>query len=378
MKIKKTIFLISTVLLISAIFVLLLFLNYKDKANYQFNSFSRLFLEDPPIDLLGTLDVKVNSFYIAGANSEYIYFGNVKVPSVVLVTNTFLADTQYVRITIDNQENFKYRSIGLKVDSPYFFLFEGTIPIILRGEIANWHGSPTIQQKHGFIESLPISGSSFIIRKIEGEPSENRLGKTMNWPPYSKITSHLLENQLDGVFSTDGMLHVSKKLGWLVYVYYYRNQFIVADTSLNLVYRGNTIDTVSHAKIKLGEVKSDNKITLSSPPLVVNKKSSVSNKWLFINSNLLARNENEEMFEKSSVIDVYNLKDNKYEFSFYLPAYKDKKVREFKVFGNRMIALYDHYVLQFRLNSKYFSSDNQQTAETDSNTILKQVYFQSI
>ena len=351
MKAKRIIILICSITFISVVFIFFLYWNSTKKTNHQFNSFSRLFLPDSQIQLLGNLDINVNSFYIAGVSATNIYLGNFKAPSVVLIANTFLTDTQYVRITIDKQESFKYRSIRLEVDSPYFYLFEGTIPMVLRGEITKWHGNPIIQEGNGFTESLSVSRSSFAFRKIEGQPLETRLGKQMIWPPYSKIATHLLEKQLDGVFCTDGMLHFVKDLGWLVYVYFYRNQFICADTSLNLLYRGNTIDTISQAKIKLGEVKSESAIRLSSPPLMVNKKSAVSGKWLFINSNLLAENEDTKVFEKSSVIDVYNLKDNRYEFSFYLPEFKGLKMREFKVFDNSLIVLYDHYILKYKLMS---------------------------
>ena len=68
---------------------------------------------------------------------------------------------------------------------------------------------------------------------------------------------------------------------------------------------------------------------------------------------MLAKNEDEKKFENSSVIDTYNLRDGQYQFSFYLPKHNEKKMREFKVSGDMLIALYDHYVLKYQFDPKH-------------------------
>jgi hypothetical protein len=125
------------------------------------------------------------------------------------------------------------------------------------------------------------------------------------------------------------------------------------DTNLNLQYRGKTIDTVSKAKIKVARVSSDNSLTMAAPPLTVNANSCVSHNWLFVHSNLQAKNENAEMFNAASVIDVYNLNNGVYKCSFYIPDYGNKKIRDFWVSGNNLFALNDHYLTTYSLNLKY-------------------------
>jgi hypothetical protein len=69
---------------------------------------------------------------------------------------------------------------------------------------------------------------------------------------------------------------------------------------------------------------------LAEPPPIVNKKSTVSEKYLFINSGLKANNEEKELFSEYSVIDVYSVEDGKYQFSFYLPKHRGIKTNKFQ------------------------------------------------
>lgn len=364
MKLKTTILMLIGVLIFSIGIVVYSFLYNSDKANYQHTSFNRNFLHDA-IQLTSQLDIQYNSYYLAGATQENIYFGNVTAPWKMLMTNTMLSDSQHVKLQTEGQDDFTFHSIYVTVDSPYFYLVEGSIPAIFKGNIVDWYGYRHTYGNAPFLESKPINETSFVMRTISSRSKEFTLGKQMNFHPYVKLAPGLLEKQIDGSFCTDGMLHFNKELGMLVYVYYYRNQFICADTSLNLLYRGNTIDTISQAKITVAKIKSDSTITLSSPPLTVNNKSCVSGNWLFINSNILAKNEGVKDFEHSSVIDVYNLKDGQYQFSFYLPEHKGKKVREFKVYDYMLIAMYDHYVLKYQLDPHYFTGGSDTTAEVN-------------
>lgn len=355
MKKKTSIFILSTILFFSVTTIFVLFQYSSQKQSHQYNSFLRKF-PPTPIHISHTLDVKTNSYYIAGGDTNNLYFGNVLAPWHLLKTNLKLADTQHVVLNIKDQEELKFKSIRVTVDSPYFYFADGTIPAIFRGMTTDWIANLNMLQNSAyFLESVALNNTSFAIRTMSSLSNEITLGKISNDSPYVKLLPNLLEKQLDGKFCVEGVMHYSKHLAWLVYVYRYRNQFICADTSLNLIYRGNTIDTISQAKIKVAEIKSDNSFTMSAPPLKVNNMSSVSGNWLFINSNLLAKNEDKKSFEEASVIDVYNLKDGQYHASFYLPQHNKQKMREFRILDNTLIALHDRYILQYHIDPKYFN-----------------------
>jgi hypothetical protein len=111
------------------------------------------------------------------------------------------------------------------------------------------------------------------------------------------------------------------------------------DSSLNIKFRAHTIDTIQTAQIKIGEIETSNQITLSAPPLFVNRQSCAYNSQLFINSRLKSDNETIKAFRENDVIDVYSLTKGQYLRSFYLPLQNSESLREFRVVGNKIILL---------------------------------------
>ena len=348
---QKTIILVLTASFISIFTIFILFINSNTfDRRYEHNSFNRSFHSDP-MDLSGNLDLKYNSYYLAGTTTNHIYLGNSTAPTHLLIADISLKDIQRVQLKL---ERFLYKSILVKVDSPYFYLMDGTIPFIYKGNVNDWYGNRYMHDTTFFLEAIPISNHSFALRAMTTESNENVLAKKTMSPSHLKYSTNILEKQIDGIFCTDGMLHYDKYSSNLVYMYFYRNQFMCIDTSLNLLYKANTIDTISQAQIKVANIRSEERITMASPPLLVNRASCVSNGWLFINSNLLAKNEDKKAFDQAAVIDVYNLQEGRYKFSFYIPDYKEKRVRSFEVSDYTLITLYDHYILTYKLNKQLF------------------------
>ena len=315
------------------------------------NNFSRLFpphfLNNPKM-----MDVKYNSYYIAGLTPSHIYLGNNTAPSYMLITNYSLTDSNALRLRIpDNGERIVQPALQLSVDSPSIYLSDGNSSAVLYSTLPSLnlslHKPDSINNFNKFI-GLPTN--SYLVRTYDTSFKRNVLIKEFIYSKQIIRSSNILEKQIDGFFCTDGMINYSAELGWIVYVYYYRNQFICTDANLNILYRGKTIDTIEHAKIRVASIESENSTTLSAPPLTVNKKSCVSGNWLFINSGLLSSNEDAKAFNNSSVIDMYSLKDGRYHFSFYLPDLNRKKINHFKVYHNTLIAIYDHFLMTFTLN----------------------------
>jgi hypothetical protein len=203
----------------------------------------------------------------------------------------------------------------------------------------------------------PISRNSYVFKSYDTGRHQSELFKIVEDSNVVRPEVPLLERQLDGHFCTDGKLLFSSASHRLVYVYYYRNQYICFDTSLNLLYRGRTIDTNTVAKINLDTVKINNNqqtVIFKSPPLSVNKNSCLYDNRLFIQSLLPASNEDATLLREISAIDVYDLYKRKYRFSFYIPDFKGNKPRQFQVYGNGVAVLYDRYLAIFSLNPDVF------------------------
>jgi hypothetical protein len=318
------------------------------KANSRPNGFIRLF---PPhrTTPVKILDLQYDSYYFAGGTGQHVYVGNYSVPARVLVVNHALTDTQQLQLALVDRNKLVRVSSVLTVDSPDIYMLEGQTPTLLYGTLPSGLLHRVPDSIH-FIASQPLSPTSFVIRVFSDRLQQNILAKQVSEAPAVRPAPEVLEKQLDGLFCTDGMLYYERDPARLVYTYFYRNQFICLDTNLKVLNRYRTIDTNSHVQISVSALPSKGASTISAPPVTVNRKSCIAGDRLYVNSGLLANNEDKKTFDRWSVIDVYSLTNGKYEFSFYLPDYQDKKMRSFRVFDHTLVALYDHYLYSFRLN----------------------------
>jgi hypothetical protein len=355
MTIRKKLMLIGGLFAFSLLSVSVLFIFSREPGSDQ-NGFRRHIREL----VLGTpkvLDIQYNSYYVAGVSADQIYLGNITAPLLLLAVDTGLTNAN--ERTIGVKEDARLRATQLRIDSSYFHMIDLMSYEFYRGSLVDLKAKRYMYDSVFFAEAVPVSSSSVAIRTLANDGKEYSLARETKYAPHLTYVPGLLEKQVDGLFCTDGMLHYDRATRQLVYLYYYRNQFICTDTSLNLIYRANTIDTTSRAKIEVVEIASEKSLTLGSPPLIVNKKSCVSGGWLFVNSNLMANNEDEERFNDASVIDVYSLHDGSYRISFYLPNFENQKIKGFMVHDNRLIAVYSHYLLSYRMNMEFLTETSK-------------------
>lgn len=310
----------------------------------------------PPHPVIGSETIKLpdEHYYFAGATNDKIYLANTVKPFEVLTVNTDMSDTSFVRLDLGITERLKYFRITVKVDSPYYYFMDGAIPYIFRGNIVDWKGESFMKDGTYFIDALPISPESFAISALSTKTNEKALGKLVVNRDV-KLNHDVLERQFDGLFDVDGSLSYDKERNKLIYVYFYRNQYMVMDTNLNLDYRGNTIDTFKTAQVKTADVYSNKTIELSAPSVITNKSHAVYREWLFIHSLLPAKNENMDQFNKASTVDVYNLISKSYQFSFYIYDENGEQMRSLTVQNYKLYALYKHSIRRFDLVEKYFS-----------------------
>ncbi|MGS2739638.1 hypothetical protein [Sinomicrobium sp. M5D2P17] len=351
---KRTTIILTGILLFSIALIATLHGFSDDGLPERNNSFSRIFPQDP-IEKGNTLDIEYNSYYMAGTTKDQLYLGNVRGYLRLLKVNPTLTDTSNILLKIKDFDQLEFKSPYVKINAPYFYMTDGVMPGLFRGKIGEWHADRFMKDSAFFINAEAVSPSKFVIRAMQADNGEYVLGKIEPEPPYLTLTP-LLEKQLDGVFCVDGKLHYNKELDKLIYVYYYRNQYLVADTDLNLHYRSNTIDTFSHVRIKPASIttgKGNTKI-LASPPKLVNKASCTKGNLLLVHSNIMGKNDDEYLYLRSSVIDVYNLKGRSYQFSFYLPGHNRKAVRELCIIDNYLLVLYDQHIISYKLNPEYF------------------------
>ncbi|HEV3249308.1 MAG TPA: hypothetical protein VGZ71_00035, partial [Puia sp.] len=288
--------------------------------NKQINHFVRIF----PSHFFGApkmVDLKNHNFYIAGLTEKSIYFGDYGDPVNISRIDWNLSDYIKLNLHFPKGESIRTAELHLSVDSPFFFINNFSTGSILRGLIST--PAVTLKQVHSFKIStsifIPCSSGTFAVRTFDSKVKENVLGKLSLDSSYIRLWPHLLEKPSGGFFTDDGLLRFDSVSGQFVYIYFYRNRFLCLDSNFNLRYIGQTLDTNAHAKIRVIAITSQNVTTIASPGFRVNRAACINQDWIFINSDLKADNEENNIFNSYAVIDLYGLKDGRYHFSFYVP-----------------------------------------------------------
>lgn len=341
-----------SILIVAGLFALSQQRTHKD------NGFYRL-LPPHPVTRVKAIDLKFNSYYIAGTNKDTIYLSNYTAPLHLLKVTLPDLDTTHIQLHLGDKDKIKFhKTTRVSVVAPYVYIADGVTPLLLRGNLNNRKANNFLKENTFFLDAKPIAANSIAIQAISSKTGERILGKITDNTPQTQLFFDLLEQQIDGVFCTDGKLYHNKSRSQLIYVYNYRNQFIVMDTLLNLVYRGRTIDTTTQAKIKTYSIDSGKSKGLATKPLLVNRLGSTEGNYLFINSNLAAKNQEYSVFLNNTTIDIYNLDDRTYEFSFYMPTIGGSRLSDFIVIKDHLIAINNSSLLHYQFKTKTFDQNN--------------------
>lgn len=323
---------------------------YSENVIHMENPFVRRFT---PGSITKISDTKLhnNTLYFVGKDQNSIYIGDRRAPLHIFSYDSTLKLKQHFKIKMKEQ-NFRFLSVKVKIIAPYFFVMDGTIPIIYRGKISDWKAD-VLMKERGYYFSKPviIDSAKIAFRTQDKKSGENNLGLfTFESGLKSKIFPDLLQKQIDGLFDTDGMTNYSTESKIFVYLYYYRNQFIVTDDRLQLKYRGNTIDTTTKAKLKPVFIKEKGERKLASTKHIVNRLSTIGGNNLFVNSPQLGKYESKEMWDIAAVVDVYNMSSNSYISSFYIYNLGSLKMKDMIVLDNNLYVIVGKNLERYKLD----------------------------
>lgn len=346
---------LSILILLSISIVAGLFLFSEDIMQKE-NPFIRRFPQGTAAKV-ARIDLKNTSYYVAGVEKEKIYLANRLAPLQILEIDSDLKSKKHYTIQLD-REDFKFKAVEVRINAPYFYVFDGTAPVIYRGMISDWKAKVISEKKYYFSDIIFMNPELIAFRTQKPYTGENILGiaKT-NDSMEIKFNPLVLQKQMDGIFDTDGTMQYSAVLHKLIYTYYYRNQFIVTDENLVVEYRGNTIDTTTKAKLKVVKMKQSGDIKLGAPPYMVNRRTTVWGNLLFVNSILRGKYEGKEVWKYATVVDVYDISKQTYVLSFYVYDEEGFRMKDFFASDSAMYIISGHYLLKYgygkRIQSKF-------------------------
>jgi hypothetical protein len=356
MKGKHILILSGCILFISAILVALYVSSSLTKDVFR-GGFDRKFLPESAVTRKGVSKLENGSYYIAGIANNRVYLGNYKRPLSLVSYDLSLTESTPIKLKIVGLDSIHTPELfRIAVDSPNFFITHGTMPLILRGNLDQWEARPIMpDSNYFFTNAVPMNSNSMALRSYSIKDKGYELAKKTIDSPYFELKSSLLQKQIDGMFCVDGNLSYSKEANRLIYSYYYRNEFIVCDTNLNLLYRGHTIDTFTRAKIQVNDVGLGSSM-LSAPPRRINGKNNAIGNHFFVNSNVMAKNQDVNEFLSGSSIDVYDVTTGNYIYSFHIPNYNKASNSDFQINHHSLFIISGQYLVRYEFSPQVKAS----------------------
>lgn len=345
----KTIMLLSIITIAGSTTIVMLYVKSEQEMHHE-NPFIRRFIKGTASKSAQAKLIN-NSQYFIGTYQNKIFLGDSRAPLYIIAYDTLLKSKQQFKIQLE-REDLPFQSVKVKIFGSSFYLMDGTVPVIYKGSINDWKARVVMSNNNYYFSKAEVIDTNTIVFRAQQLKTLNNILGTFTLVDSLKVNyaPSLLQKQIDGFFDTDGMLLYNKKTKKIIYSYYYRNQFIVTDDKLNLLFRGNTIDTTSTAKLKVATIKNTKQRKLAAPPYLVNKTATVSNKLLFINSKIIGRYEPKEMWKVASIIDIYNIKNKTYLSSFYIYDANEKKINEMLIVDDNLFAIIGNQLHKYRLN----------------------------
>lgn len=351
-QLKTRLLVILAVSICSVVVVTILFIFSEDVVHKR-NNFTRRFPQHPAVQGK-ELDLGTNNYYIAGVDEEYIYLGNVKAATTVTLVTRDFKSKQTQLITVPDPER-KFKALTVVVRFPKFYMYDGSNAFVYSGLVSDWKATLWSDGKAYFNFFEPVDSVRAIIRTVSSATNEVVLG-TLNKLGYNplQISPEILTKQIDGVFDVDGSLVYNQQLKKSIYVYAYRNEYIVTDADLKNKVIGNTIDTTRHAQIKVRYVHSLDASKLATPNKVVNRLADTYGKYLYVNSKLIGKYEPTEMWDQASIIDVYDIDKQQYVLSFYLYDEDGEKISDFEVTEDNIYVIAGKYLVPYQIEKIAF------------------------
>lgn len=346
---KSSVRIIVVILVSSGAFMIALF-RYSEAIMQYDNPFLRRYPQHP-ISFQSSIDLKYNSYYFAGSTPSQIYFGNYSDPLQLLSLDTQLKNKKSIRIS-NAPKKLLFKSVKILLQPPYFYLVDGVVGRMYKGNMSNWIITTELQGSPYFTKVIPMTNGAFVIRSNTGLHGAHSLGIFEAGQSKKLRYDHsLLQQQIDGIFDTDGTLLYSAKWNRWVYLYYYRNAFLIGNDDLELEYRGHTIDTTTQAKIKVVYLKNSQQRKMAAPPLIVNAHAALEQHLLFVHSQVKGQLENDKLWQEAYIIDLYNLESQSYRFSFALYHLPGKKLNSFFIANEHLYAFFGNHLAVYDWNN---------------------------
>ncbi|MFZ4929119.1 MauE/DoxX family redox-associated membrane protein [Chryseobacterium sp. Mn2064] len=335
--------LIFAIIILSSLSVFLLYLQSEKQLRIS-NNFTRRYIPHA-IENEASLDLNYNSFYFAGQDDGNIYLGNTTAPLNITIVRKDLKGFSKFRIPLDTKAH-PFKSLKVMWQSPNYYIYDGTVPIIYRGNLEKTDSLNIVSFDEMYFDQLhATSDNSFLFRSQSSKYKTFIIGDYKN----HRMNLHydLLGTGNTGYIENDGLLISDLENKSFVYVYYYKNEFVSFNNTLG---KHNKFRLISFKKEQSMEtVKLSDGTTKIKNPLQQSVKNAViSDKILFINSNSKAIHDGILQWNKASIIDIYKTDQQYYSGSFLVPDRHGEKLKDMFIDGKYLYILIGNEIVKYQ------------------------------
>lgn len=344
----KIIYYCLFIVALTSVMLYFLWLN-ADRPNKYANHFERVFIKNATTDLnVMQLGEDIRGF--AGCTIEKLYF-STNDPGLVISTDYRF--NYRSRETLDIPGPLKKIIDGrfsVQVDSPWIYVGANNIPSVFQYNMNTKKVSQYHKPGNAFSKLYVFSINRYLFRELDYKTRDQLFGVYDTQIKLPVRNESIVPQYGDGGMKTDGDLSFNKSVNLFAYTLLYSSKVFLFDTSLEVKKVFHTIDTINATTVETGRVNSG-AYTNIGPKKKVNLSSCLNEDFIFVNSMLKADNENEDVFSKNSVIDIYKLDNGNYVGSFYVPrSHRRENIQSLFVFDEVIIACYRKEVVVCKLN----------------------------
>ena len=348
---KSYIYILGIVLL--AFFIILAVFALGDIPNRHNNGFKRSYFHTAD-SVTRALRLRDTLSEIIGSTAATIFASTATEGEILEVGKGLLGSVKRMKIPFFARfyDSLQFSSLSIEIDSPRIYLFAENKPAIVKTGFDSALFEIRILPPGVFTREAMTDTDCFILRKYESKLTDQIFVRYDFRTGQLKKENGISQIYGDGGMITDGQLHVDYDTKKVYYMYYYRNLLLAFDTSLRSVRKFSSRDTVRSFQLKTGLVGNGpaTAYTNITPANIINKANYVQDGLLYNESTLKADNESDAFFADHSVIDVINLKNGRYLGSINFPTFDGRKISQFMISDNRLIALYTHAIVIYGLD----------------------------
>jgi len=353
MRIKPHIYLtiLFLTILVGSSIPLLLYTS-TDSPNKRKNGFIR-FIKDK-LKVSHSIVRPSNIYRISGLKGKSIFFAH-KLPGKIIQW-----DTSSNLFSLDSIKGIAFPNYHIPYDMQItnncIFEFIGDYKKVYKANFSSLKVTDSLTSSFVFTRGAVISNQSISLRQLApAKLSDQTLSiRIFNSDlQYNSILTSFKQD-VSGI-ETDGLLLYDTNSKTIIYSPFYSSQIICLDSSLNTSYKIHTIDTITQIRTKSGSAPLGNthsqSISISSPRYLITKHSCTFNGKVYLLAALKADNELFDDFINNATVDVYDLKERKYLYSFYIPLFNGERTSQFSVFDKTLIALYKSSIVVYNLKT---------------------------